>query len=63
MKIVRGEGAIGTGEANSVLDLLGKVLESEKDATRRDGEVIYRALVALGNMVSGWPIDKEMIET
>jgi hypothetical protein len=49
VKIVTGASGNLVG---GVLDLLALVFEIESRETHRDGEVVYRALVALGNLVS-----------
>lgn len=43
----------GTNDATGVLESLGLALAYEKLDSHRDGEAIYRALVAFGNLVSG----------
>lgn len=44
-------GLSGTNDARVVLTLLDLALESERSASPLDGEVIFRALVALGNLL------------
>ncbi|UZJ52884.1 hypothetical protein CBS101457_002204 [Exobasidium rhododendri] len=50
IKIVT-EGAKAANDASKVLHLLTLLFESEKEASSVDGEVIYRALIAFGNLL------------